>query len=664
MKKVVRISRTILRLLKENGFRDTCHMMLNYVKIKIDRTLNKKTDFFETEIPKKELNYLIPKMGKRVFLIAAIPYYDIGGGQRCSQLAKTFNKMGYEVKYFYSNHSCDPMDPKISIPTSTHAYINEKAEDYVRKHARKDDLFIFEVPSPKFETLLDIAIEKGCKIIYENIDNWETSLGSGVFDKDVLAKLLKSADLLVGTAKPLVKQLETYLKNEGISKEGKKILYLPNAVDEELFCGARYCEKPVDLITGAQTFLYYGSLWGEWFSWELVVGLAKKHKDYAINLIGNADGIGDKIKECPENIHFLGLKKQKDLPDYLRYVDYALLPFERGEIGDYVSPLKIFEYISMYTRVLSTSLPDIKDYPNVYFGDTVDEWEKAIAQDYAVNVEQADTFVGQNTWFHRVTTMLQNLYGEPVSPLKDNLSIIVLNYNNKNVIFKCVNSLLRFQGVYGYEIIVVDNGSTDGSYEMLKERYSVNEILICRNDKNGCSSGRNLGVSKAQKEFVLFLDSDQWATNHYWLQPYEELMLAKEDFGCIGWAAGFFAPSGTSSHTVDEFPNRHMPPCMLGRSDIGYLGSGGMLMKKADFENIGGFDVFYDPTCYEDTDISLKMRHYGKEIYYCPYLGVIHLPHQTTNAGSEYHKELTRQKKEYFINKWKKTNPKLLEYKK
>ena len=107
-----------------------------------------------------------------------------------------------------------------------------------------------------------------------------------------------------------------------------------------------------------------------------------------------------------------------------------------------------------------------------------------------------------------------------------------------------------------------------------------------------------------------------------------------------------------------------MPPAGLYRNDIGYLGTGGMMTTKNLLNKVGNFDEKYDPTCYEDTDISLKIRNEKKEILYCPYLGVGHLPHQTTNSSSEEHNKLIYEKGTYFVNKWKKINPKLLEYKK
>lgn len=388
--------------IKRDGLMHTMHQSIQHVLIKAGLQRDRKNDYFELKNKSYENKY-----DQTVYMIASVPYYDVGGGQRCAQLAKTFKKMGYCIRYFYYQFTKEKKHEKISMPLDSHFVINKKSIAYIKKHAKKNDLFVFEAPNERFEPILDIAIEKECKIVYENIDNWETSLGNGFFSEAFLKKLLTSAHMLVGTAKPLVEQLEWYLKKYDISKKDKTIEYLANAVDEELFDGKKVHNMPADLKKGKCTLLYYGSLWGEWFSWELIIGLAKKHPEYSICLIGNTSGIHKIMEECPENIHFLGLKPQVDLPSYLQHVDYALLPFERGLIGDYVSPLKIFEYISMYTRVLCTSLPDIQGYPNLYFGDTVKEWESIIEKNHSVDKNAADSFIKANTWESRVHALLR-----------------------------------------------------------------------------------------------------------------------------------------------------------------------------------------------------------------------------------------------------------------
>ncbi len=648
----------IIDHLNDYGFIKTISWLYNCIIFKMKSFRLSEFDFKTVKIAQSRKKYLLSKTLPNVFIVASVPYYDIGGGQRCSQLAKAFNKAGYNVIYLYAYKSQEFQEIKMQIPVSAHLFINNSTLNFVKKTVQKNDLFIFEAPSKRFEKILSIALESNTKIVYENIDNWETSLGNNVLDEKMLIKLLTSATLLTGTAKTLVNQLEKYLKKYNISK--KEILYSPNAVDEELFCGAKNFNKPEDLITDKKTFLYYGSLWGEWFDWDLLIDFALDNPRYSFNLIGDYSGINNILECCPHNIHFLGLKRQTDLPAYLKYTDYAMIPFKTGDIGDYVSPLKVFEYISMYSKVLTTSLPDIKDYPNVYYGNTIEQWKEIIDKDYEVNYDSANDFIQHNTWSNRVDNIIDRVYPEfGNSILKDDLSIIILNYNNKNIIFKSIDSLIKFNELYNYEIIVVDNGSTDGSYKLLEKKYK-NKIKLIKNNKNGCSSGRNLGVEISTKNNIMFLDSDQWVVSKYWLQPYETIIKKYPDYGLIGWAAGFFNKKGYAFHVVDSFEYRYLPPNMLCCNDISYLGSGGMLMTKDTFIKIGGFDEKYDPTCYEDTDLSLKVRNIRKEIYYCQYLGLVHLPHQTTKSGSKTHTQILNEKKIYFKDKWLKENKKLL----
>lgn len=619
-------------------------------------------DFDEISIKDNEKEDIILNQRKKIFVFGNIPYYDIGGGQRSSQIAKTFYKMGFPVYYLYAYPSSESKIHNIPMPMIMHNDLKKIGVEKISNLMNENDLCIFESPCEKFEEYIKLAKKKKAKIVYENIDNWETSLGVGVLHKETLNELLKDANLLVGTAKPLVTQLEEYCKDLKITRD---IKYLANAVDDEMFFPLKQHEKPEDLVIGSKTLIYYGSLWGEWFDWEIIFGVAEANPDYEINLIGDYQGIMNIVTRSPKNVHYLGLKKQEELPAYLKYSDYALLPFKVGKIGDYVSPLKIFEYISMNKIILATSLPDIKDYPNTYFGDTAEEWNKLLKKNLKVDEQKSDEFVSKNNWYNRTCQMLDILYKNESEKCQkefyNNISIVVLNYNNKGIIDRCIDSLLRYNKRYSYEIIIVDNKSTDGSLEQMKNKYK-DKIKIIENEKNGCSSGRNLGVKNATKEYIMFLDSDQWAMNEYWVDPYFEILNKVPNVGLIGWAAGWFNKYGKAYHVVDSFAYRYMPQSGLCRKDIGYLGSGGMMIKKELFDKVEGFDLYYDPTCYEDTDLSLKIRNEGFEIYYCPYLGVMHLPHQTTKSGSSAHKKLTNEKQEYFTKKWTEKNPDLLKY--
>ena len=644
----------------ENGLKETVKKVYRYTSFKL-KVKNPSKSNTVYKLSKTEKQVITTKTEKKVYIFTNIPYFDVGGGQRAAQLAKTFNNMGYQVEYYYAFNSSETVKHSMLLPVTVHKKIGKLKLGEFENKIDENSIFIFEAPMDMFLPFLKIAEKKKSKIIYENIDNWETSLGNMFFSEKALKEFLEKSTALVGTAKLLVEQINKYLEKYKILN--KQVIYLPNAVDSDLFEPRKEYEKPQDLIKGSKTLIYYGSLWGSWFNWEIIEQVATNCKDTSINLIGDYAGIIDIVKKMPKNVHFLGLKKQTELPSYLYYSDYAILPFKTDEIGKYVSPLKIFEYIAMNKPVISTPLDDILEYKNVHCSNDSKDWIKWINEGIDFNKEERNYFISENDWYSRASKIIQNLEKSKKCDIEfyDNISIIILNYNNKNVIENCLDSILKFNDRYNVEIIVVDNQSTDGSYELLQEKYKE-KIKLYRNSKNGCSSGRNLGVKNATKEYIMFLDSDQWILHKYWLEPYIEILNKDKKVGALGWAAGWFNKDGYSYHVVDSFPYKYMPPIGLYRCDIGYLGTGGMILKKELFDKIEGFDLHYDPTCYEDTDLSLKVRNEGLEIAYTTYLGVGHLPHQTTKSGSKEHNNLIKSKGDYFVSKWKKINPKLLKY--
>lgn len=664
----MKILKRIWNYYKLHGFRNTIKAGLR----KVYRKIFKNSSKFNSN-PMKNFTLSLSEDEKKicgtkkqnVFIFGTVPYYDVGGGQRSSQLSKIFNMMGYAVNYIYAFDSSESKIFNISMPVVLHKCIDDISIEEFNRLVSKDDICVFEAPIEKFNAYLLVAKDKEAKVVYENIDNWETSLGSMFFNEHTLKNMLKYADMVVATAALLVEQTAKYFDKYNLPK--KEVYYLANAVDDELFEPRKKYDKPTDLVCGRKTLLYYGSLWGEWFDWQLIEDVAKANEDITINLIGDYKAVVDKKNTLPKNVHFLGLKKQTELPAYLVYSDYAILPFKCSDIGNYVSPLKIFEYIAMNKLVLATNLPDIEGYPNLFNSNSAEEWNEILKQDNQVDLDKRDDFVFNNNWYNRCSKMIDVLFPEKAKKVEEkfynNVSVVILNYNNKNVIFRNVDTLLRFNDRYNYEIIVVDNNSKDGSYEMLLEKYAnVSNVKVKRNDKNGCSSGRNLGVSNATKDYILFLDSDQWILHKYWLDTYLDILDKNEHLGAIGWGAGWFNNKGYAYIYDAWFEHRYMPPIMSYRTDIGYLATCGFLMRRELFNKIEGFDLYYDPTCYEDTDLALKVRDAGKEIAFSTYLGVGHLPHQTTNSGTDAHTKLLKEKGDYFVKKWSDKNPKLLDY--
>ena len=88
------------------------------------------------------------------------------------------------------------------------------------------------------------------------------------------------------------------------------------------------------------------------------------------------------------------------------------------------------------------------------------------------------------------------------------VSVIVPVYNVENYIEKCLDSLLN-QTLDDIEIIVVNDGSTDNSANIIKEKY-VNKIVYLEKENGGLSDARNFGLPHAKGKYIAFLDSDDY----------------------------------------------------------------------------------------------------------------------------------------------------------
>ena len=91
---------------------------------------------------------------------------------------------------------------------------------------------------------------------------------------------------------------------------------------------------------------------------------------------------------------------------------------------------------------------------------------------------------------------------------KIKLSVIVLSYNTKTILRQCLESLCQSEGREEYQIIVVDNASTDSSAEMVKNDFGGDVELIVNPKNLGFARGNNVARNKCQGRYVLFLNSD------------------------------------------------------------------------------------------------------------------------------------------------------------
>ncbi|AZD89462.1 MULTISPECIES: glycosyltransferase [Pseudomonas] len=595
-------------------------------------------------------NISLPLLNGELVIITGVPFDDVGGGQRAAQLARCALKAGRQVYYIYIYKKFDfetnqYVDSDVKIHGLYHRHIDATSPLEILRSISSQATLLVELPHSAAMPYLDLFNSRGIRSVFELIDDWETSLGGDWFDLSVYHQFVANAKCVVGTAKLLQKRLQDLGRSDA--------LYLPNAANEYIFDKYKSYSRPIDLPTGYRlSALYFGSLYGEWFAWDYIQEAALRNPDIAFLLIGDRPT----GKVLPNNVYLLGPKLIDELPGYLAHTDFGLLPFSPGKISDAVSPIKIFEYLFAGRPVVSTALPEVLGYPGVLVAESPEDFAYLCNQtkvDDSKSLEN-DRFISNNSWFSRLDSII-GIQG--LTEFSGQVSVIVLIHNNRGIIGRFLESLLLHCSAYIKEVIVVDNASADGGAEYVEESFP--SVQVIRNPMNGCASGRNLGVSSATGKYLAFFDSDQWITSSSCFEEALSILKRDANVGAVGWAAGWFdsSRSDLGGMITDYCPNRAMNDFAIRigyRPDIGYLGTGGFFMPKVVFNATDGFDVAYDPTCFEDTDISFQIKKLGFDVCYRDLTGIRHQPHQTTGAhsNSEYYTKLFNRNSDYFKKKW------------
>lgn len=216
-----------------------------------------------------------------------------------------------------------------------------------------------------------------------------------------------------------------------------------------------------------------------------------------------------------------------------------------------------------------------------------------------------------------------------------NVSAVVVNYNGKLFIEECLNSLLENERVC--EVIVVDNGSTDGSRGYLIEAFP-SVILIQSEDNLGFGRGCNLGAKCAQGEYLLLLNYD--AVLHSGLGDAVEHLTEHRDTGLVGGRIVY--PNGHPQPSVGRpftplrlviswlslsrwFPRNQwlgleihdLEWYLTPHKSVDWVTGALMLIRHSEWKKIGGMD----PTFFlyvEDVDLCDRLRASGLHLDYLP----------------------------------------------
>ncbi len=225
--------------------------------------------------------------------------------------------------------------------------------------------------------------------------------------------------------------------------------------------------------------------------------------------------------------------------------------------------------------------------------------------------------------------------------------IIILNLNKSEDTLKCLDSVFKLD-YHPIEVVVVDNGSTDGSFEAISSASP--KVRLIRIDNNlGVAGGRNIGISYANENFnykyLFFLDNDTSVEK----ESLSELIKATRKDKQIG----IVTPKGYRMSPPDVIASAGGIGINFYTGSIYDVGSGeidngqynqskfvsscagfAFLVRKEVVSQIGRFDDIYNPYGWEDVDFSLQAGKRGFKILYVPKALVYHKGGKVGRGGA------------------------------
>lgn len=239
------------------------------------------------------------------------------------------------------------------------------------------------------------------------------------------------------------------------------------------------------------------------------------------------------------------------------------------------------------------------------------------------------------------------------------VSVLIPTYGKLPWTLACLRSIARQGAKTAFEVIVIDDASTDGSVDVLSQ---VEGLRLLRNARNlGFIGSCNAGAHVARGEFLLFLNNDTQVTPH-WLDALVQTHREEPDCGIVGsrlvypdgrlQEAGGLVYSDAGAWNVGRFERRD-DPRYLFRRDVDYVSGASLLIARNLFEQVGGFDSRYAPAYCEDMDLAFSVRKAGLRVIYEAESLVVHCEGISSGldpfAGVKQYQTLNRRK---FVEKW------------
>jgi hypothetical protein len=232
------------------------------------------------------------------------------------------------------------------------------------------------------------------------------------------------------------------------------------------------------------------------------------------------------------------------------------------------------------------------------------------------------------------------------------ISIVIITWNGLHFLKNLLSSIKQYSEGFSYELIIVDNNSTDGTIEFLTNNYP--EIVLIRNEKNlGVAKARNIGMRITKGNYVLILDVDMELRENSILKLFQ-FMEQNNDCGLVG--SKLIYANGDLQYSCKKFPNffalvaRRLDAFKIVKNskvlkqhlmadwnhdeikEVDYLIGACQLIRRDVIEKIGYYDdsIFYGP---EDIDYCLRVWKANWKIKYYPFTSIVHFEQRITKRS-------------------------------
>ena len=219
-------------------------------------------------------------------------------------------------------------------------------------------------------------------------------------------------------------------------------------------------------------------------------------------------------------------------------------------------------------------------------------------------------------------------------------SVIILNFNGRRWLPACFDALASQQDAPPFEMVLVDNGSTDGSVGLVRERWPAARVVETGANL-GFAEGNNAGAREATGEWLVFLNNDT-APEPGWLAALAREAEEHPGFGLVtsrlvfmhdpsvvdSAGDGYFRAGGAFKHGYGAGAD-----AFAASREVFAACGAAFMIRRADFTRLGGFDARFFMN-FEDVDLSYRARLAGLRVWYAASAVVRHAGSGSLGAAS------------------------------